>query len=80
MVPPFKPFPMTSPTVNPELFFDIAFCLQRPYGQLGTGKNGQGLIQCCFTFTETTRLIRDGEDQEGHLDFYTAPELMVMMN
>ena len=33
------------------------------------------LYQCCFTSTETIRLIRDGEAQDGHLDFHTAPEL-----
>ena len=27
-----------------------------------------------FTSTETVRLIRDGEPQDGHLDFRTAPE------
>ena len=32
-------------------------------------------FQRCFTSTETTRLIRDGEAQDGHLDFHTAPEL-----
>ena len=30
------------------------------------------LFKCCFTSTETVRTIRD---QDGHLDFHTAPEL-----
>ena len=29
-----------------------------------------------FTSAETIRLIRDGEPYDGHLDFYTAPELL----
>ena len=27
------------------------------------------IVQCRFTSTETTRLIRDRETQDGHLDF-----------
>ena len=30
---------------------------------------------CCFTSTETMRLIRDGEPSTATLDFHTAPEL-----
>ena len=34
------------------------------------------MVQCCFTFTETVRLIRTGRGaQDGHLDSHTAPEL-----
>ena len=33
------------------------------------------LAECCFTSTETVRLIRDGGAQDGHLDFHAAPEL-----
>ena len=32
-------------------------------------------VQCCFTSTETVRLIRTGGAQDGHLNFHTAPEL-----
>ena len=32
------------------------------------------MVQCCFTCTETVRLIRTGA-LDGHLDFHTAPEL-----
>ena len=32
------------------------------------------MVQCCFTSTETIRLVRTGV-QDGHLDFHTAPEL-----
>ena len=32
------------------------------------------MVQCCFTSTETVRLIRTGA-QDGHLEFHTAPEL-----
>ena len=32
-------------------------------------------FQCCFTSTETTRLIMDGGALDGHIDFHTAPEL-----
>ena len=35
-------------------------------------------VQCCLTPTETVRtnsLWGRGRDQDGHLDFYTAPEL-----
>ena len=32
------------------------------------------MVQCCFTSTETARLIRTAA-QEGHLGFHTAPEL-----
>jgi len=32
------------------------------------------MVQCCFTSTETVRLIRT-EARDGHLDFHTAPEL-----
>ena len=32
-------------------------------------------VQCCFTPTETIRLIMDGESRSGCLDFHTAPEL-----
>ena len=32
-------------------------------------------VQCCFTCTETVRTIRDGDTQDGHLHFHTAPEL-----
>ena len=38
------------------------------------------LVQCCFTSTETIRLIRDGGIQHGHLDFHTAPELSVKIH
>ena len=33
-----------------------------------------GLLKCCFTFTETVGLLGTGA-QDGHLDFHTAPEL-----
>ena len=33
----------------------------------------QARVQCRFTSTETVRPIRD--EQDGHLDFHTAPEL-----
>ena len=29
----------------------------------------------CFTCTETVRTIRDGDTQDGHLHFHTAPDL-----
>ena len=32
------------------------------------------MVQCCFTSTETIRLIGTGS-QGRHLDFHTAPEL-----
>ena len=32
------------------------------------------LVECCFTSTETVGLLGTGA-QDGHLDFYTAPEL-----
>ena len=32
------------------------------------------LAECCFTSTETVGLLGTGV-QDGHLDFYTAPEL-----
>ena len=37
-------------------------------------------FQCCFTCTETIRLIRDGTPiSDGHLDFHTAlPELCLV--
>ena len=35
------------------------------------------MAQCCFTSTETARLIRT-ESQNGHLDFHTAPELWLL--
>ena len=35
------------------------------------------LVQCCFTSTEITRTIRDGEAQDAHLDFHTAPEALM---
>ena len=31
------------------------------------------MVQCCFTSTETIRLIRTAQD--GHFDSHTAPEL-----
>ena len=31
-------------------------------------------LKCCFTSTETVGLLGTG-DQDGHLDFHTAPEL-----
>jgi len=31
------------------------------------------LLKCCFTSTETVGLLGTGA-QDGHLDFYTAPE------
>ena len=34
----------------------------------------RSMVQCCFTPTETVRLIRRGA-HDGHLDFHTAPEL-----
>ena len=36
------------------------------------GSTGR-VIQCCFTSTETMRLIRNRGAQEGHLDFHTLP-------
>ena len=36
---------------------------------------GPSSVHCCFTCTETRRLIRDGGVQDGHHDFHTAPEL-----
>ena len=35
------------------------------------------MVQCCFTSTETIRLIRTGA-QDGLLDFHTASELCEM--
>ena len=32
------------------------------------------VVVCCFTSTETVGLLRTG-DQDGHLDFLTAPGL-----
>ena len=32
------------------------------------------MVQYCFTFTETLRLVRTTA-QDGHLDSHTAPEL-----
>ena len=43
-------------------------CQRLPKG-LGTNVS----FQCCFTSTDTIRLIRDGQ-----LDFHTAPELWVL--
>ena len=34
----------------------------------------QSTVQCCFTSTETVRLIRTGA-QDSEFDFHTAPEL-----
>ena len=31
------------------------------------------MVECCFTTTETVGLLGTGA-QDGHLDFYTAPE------
>ena len=44
---------------------------------LGTNSDQHlSTVQCCFTSTETIRLIRTGSGaQDGHLDFHTAPEL-----
>ena len=43
---------------------------------LGTNCNqSRSTVQCCFTSTETVRLIRTA--QYGQLDFHTAPELCV---
>ena len=33
-----------------------------------------GMVQYCFTSTETVRHVRTGP-QDGHHDFHTAPEL-----
>ena len=33
-------------------------------------------VECCFTSTETVGLLGTG-DQDGHLDFHTAPELWI---
>ena len=35
------------------------------------------LVECCFTSTETVRLLGTGT-QDGHLDFHTGPELWVV--
>ena len=32
-----------------------------------------GLVECCFTSTETVGLLGTGA-QDGHLDFHTTPE------
>ena len=34
----------------------------------------RGMVECCFTSTETVGLLGTGA-QDGHLDFHTAPEL-----
>ena len=32
-------------------------------------------VQCCFRSTQTVRTTRDGETQDVHLDFHSAPQL-----
>ena len=39
-----------------------------------TMEEALGWLKCCFTSTETVGLLGTG-DQDGHLDFHTAPEL-----
>ena len=38
------------------------------------GRLWLGLVECCFTSTETVGLLGTGS-QDGHLDFHTGPEL-----
>ena len=54
----------TSRTVRPRAG-------EQPHGQ---SDPEEGLVECCFTSTETVGLLGTGA-QDGHLDFHTAPEL-----
>ena len=63
--------------------FSVAWRPQKPSGLLGTGSPGRPprlshrswslerlfSFQCCFTFTETVRLIRDGEPRTATSTF-----------
>ena len=54
--------------------FCVALRPQRPYGLLGTAKllsseHSASSVQCCFTSTETTRTIRDGEPRTATSTF-----------
>ena len=46
----------------------------------GGGRRGYVFqVQCRFTSTVTIRIIRDGGALDVHLDFHTAPELLLLL-
>ena len=66
--------PVTSSRVSAS---DVPVSRERDSGVLRASENAEvlgQLVECCFTSTETVGLLGTGA-QDGHLDFYTAPEL-----